>query len=114
MADLWRVVGTFHLVAFAWIFFRASSLDAAFEYIGGFSRLTSTAAGDGGSVVTQTIGVVAVVAAAFALDWVDRNRDTYQPLLWSPLPLGVAAASMIVGLIVFSGGTLVPFIYFQF
>ena len=114
MADMWRVVGTFHIVGFAWIFFRASSLDAAFEYIGGFSRLTSTAAGDGGSVVTQTIGVVAVVAAAFALDWVDRNRETYQPLLWSPLPLGVAAASMIMALLVFSGGTLVPFIYFQF
>jgi len=34
--------------------------------------------------------------------------------MWSPVPLGIGAASMIMALLVFSGGTLVPFIYFQF
>jgi hypothetical protein len=51
----------------------------------------------------------------FAVDWTDRNRERYQPLQsWSPLVLGSAMAVMIAALVIFSGGTLVPFIYFQF
>lgn len=115
LGDVGRILMTFHAVAFAWIFFRASSLSAAVDYLSGFARITSTAAGDGGSLAAQAVGLVAFATAAFALDWIDRNRARYRPLeAWSPVPLGVAMAAMVVGLVVFSGGTLVPFIYFQF
>jgi D-alanyl-lipoteichoic acid acyltransferase DltB (MBOAT superfamily) len=116
ISDLWRVALTFHLVAFAWIFFRADSLGAAIDYIqGAFSRLGSVAAGDGGSLAAQAAGVLVFGVMLFALDWIDRNRERYQPLeVWSPLVLGAAMAVMIAGLLVFSGDTVVPFIYFQF
>jgi hypothetical protein len=116
ISDLWRVALTFHLVAFAWIFFRADSLGAAIDYIqGAFARLGSVAAGDGGSLAAQAAGVLVFGVMLFALDWIDRNRERYQPLeVWSPLVLGTAMAVMIAGLLVFSGDTVVPFIYFQF
>ncbi len=114
LGDLWRIAVTFHLVGFAWIFFRAESLGTALDYLGGFLRLGSAAAGDGGSLASQAAGVLVAMAAAFVLDWLDRNRVRYEPLTWNPVPLGIAAAGMVVGLLVFSGGTLVPFIYFQF
>ncbi|MEE9297748.1 MAG: MBOAT family protein [Acidimicrobiia bacterium] len=115
VGDLWKIVLTFHLVGFAWIFFRAESFSGAWDYLAGFARLGSLAAGDGGSLASQAVGVFAFVVAAFVLDWIDRNRTRYRPLTsWSPLPLGAAAAVMIASILVFSGGTLVPFIYFQF
>ena len=116
LSELWRVALTFHLVAFAWIFFRADSLRAAIDYIqGALARLGSFAAGDGGSLVAQGAGVLVFGAMMFAVDWTDRNRERYQPLQsWSPLVLGSAMAVMIAALVIFSGGTLVPFIYFQF
>ena len=106
---------TFHLVAFAWIFFRAESFAAAWDYLVGLGRWASTAAGDGGSLVDQAAGALGFLALLFVLDWIDRNRAEYLPLeRWSPAVLGVALAGMVAGLLVFSGGTLVPFIYFQF
>ena len=51
----------------------------------------------------------------FALDWIDRNRQRYRPLAtWNPMVLGAALAVIIAALLVFSGDTVVPFIYFQF
>ncbi len=116
LSDLWRIAVTFHLVAFAWIFFRADSLGAAFDYIqGALGRLGSLAAGDGGSLSAQAAGVLVFGVMMFALDWIDRNRQRYRPLAtWSPMVLGTALAVIIAALVVFSGDTVVPFIYFQF
>jgi len=116
LSDLWRIAVTFHLVAFAWIFFRADSLGAAVDYIqGALARLGSLAAGDGGSLSAQAAGVLVFGVMMFALDWIDRNRQRYRPLeKWSPLLLGTALAVIIAALVVFSGDTVVPFIYFQF
>jgi D-alanyl-lipoteichoic acid acyltransferase DltB (MBOAT superfamily) len=113
-SDLWKMVLTFHLVVFAWIFFRADSFANAWEYVRGFARWTSFRAGDAG-LESQIVVIGTMMLATLALDWVDRNRDRYRPLeTWSPIPLGVAMALMIAGLLVFSGGTTIPFIYFQF
>ncbi len=115
IGDLWGIVVTFHLVAFAWVFFRAESFSAAWDYLAGFTRLASTAAGDGGSLSSQLASIVAFAVVVFGLDWIDRNREKYRPLqTWHPVPLGAAMAVMVTGLLVFSGDKLVPFIYFQF
>jgi D-alanyl-lipoteichoic acid acyltransferase DltB (MBOAT superfamily) len=114
LRDFWKVAITFHAVGFAWVFFRADSVRSAVEYLVGFRRVGSLSAGDAG-LASQAVVVFTMMAAAFALDWIDRNRERYQPLAsWSPIPLGIAMAIMVAGLLVFSGGTTVPFIYFQF
>ena len=43
-----------------------------------------------------------------------QGRNQTAPLEWPVLSRGLAYGVMIVGLIVFTGGGAVPFIYFQF
>ncbi len=115
LVDVWKMALTFNLVALAWIFFRADSLSHAGEYLAGFSRIGSLAsAGDVtlGAAVTLVAGFLLVV---IAIDWVDRNRSRLRPLeRWGAVPIGAATGIMVAALLVWSGGTPVPFIYFQF
>lgn len=113
--DWWRVILTFHLVGFAWIFFRADGIGQAWDYVMGLARVGDLA-GPGELTVGATAALVAIMMiASFSLDWVDRNRARFQPLaVWRPLPLGIAAGLMVIGLLVFGGGAPEPFIYFQF
>ena len=113
LADLWRVVGTFHLVGFAWIFFRADTFQQAWEYVIGFGRVGDMAPGSSLAYVTAL--VVLMMTGSFALDWVDRNRATFRPLVhWNAVLLGAAVGVMFAAILVFSGGAPTPFIYFQF
>jgi len=113
--EWWKVVATFHLTAFAWVFFRADSLGVVGDYLAGFGRIASTAVGDQGSLLDQGAGVVGFMVVMVVLDWIDRNRERYRPLeRWNPVPLGVGMATMIAALLIFSGDAAMPFIYFQF
>ncbi len=108
--DLVRTVVTFQLVCLAWVFFRADSISGALGYLGGIARL------QGG--VTDRGAVVLVALAAAAVLLLDsaqhRARDHTPMLRWNPALRGVAYGLMIVPIVVFSGGTPVPFIYFNF
>jgi len=100
---------TFNVVCLAWIFFRAQSVDAAFEMIG---RLFS---GFGGTDVTLLLLVVVIgmVASQFV-----PNRVPEQAERWfARLAPALQAAALAVGLVLIDAlgpEGIAPFIYFQF
>ncbi len=104
------ILVTFALVCFAWIFFRAHTFAEALDVIRGLFRLDG-AAPDGGQVALVGFSVI----AAFGLDLAQRR--VVHPLrfvLDRPLISGALVGLGVLGVILFSGGTSVPFIYFQF
>ena len=110
----WRdapaVLATFHLVCFAWIFFRASDFANAWDVIGGLLTLRAGPI-DGGDVAL----LVAASIAVFALDLAQRRTGEHSVVLHLPaIPRGVVYGAAAVAILVFSGGTPVPFIYFRF
>lgn len=109
-SDLLRTVVTFQLAALAWVFFRAASIHDAFAYLGDILRFR------GGT--TDHNAVVMVVLAAVVigfLDWVQlRVRDHAAVVSWPPVARGFMYGLLIVPIVVFSGGTPIPFIYFRF
>lgn len=108
--DILPVVGTFHLVCFAWIFFRADSFAAAGDVITGLLALR------GGAVDAGDLVLLALAAAALlAFDLGQLRTGTHSALLRLPaVGRGVVYGAATVGVVLFSGGTPVPFIYFQF
>ena len=108
--DILPALGTFHLVCFAWVFFRADGFNQAFDYLAGIFTLR------GGALSKDAIATLLFAAIAVAvIDVVQRNgRSEIAMLRWRPIARGVVFAAFVVPIIVFSGGTPVPFIYFQF
>jgi alginate O-acetyltransferase complex protein AlgI len=108
--DLLPALGTFHLVCLAWIFFRADSFHQAITYLGGILSLR------GGPIRSDAALMLLVAAIIVAtIDILQRNRGGETPMLsWRPVARGVVYAAFVIAIIIFSGGTSVPFIYFQF
>ena len=108
--DILPVLATFHLVAFAWIFFRAENLSAATSFV---QRLFQFQLG---TIEPNNIVLVGLAATAvISLDVWQRNAGKHEVMLqWRPAWQGLAYASLLLAIIVFSGGPVTPFIYFQF
>jgi D-alanyl-lipoteichoic acid acyltransferase DltB (MBOAT superfamily) len=108
--DVPSIVVTFHAVCFAWIFFRANSFAQAFDYILGLLTMR------GGPVPSDLVVLVfGLGAAAFLIDLAQRNfQNETVVITWAPVARGLVYAALSLGIVVFSGGTPVPFIYFQF
>ena len=108
--DLLRTVLTFQLVSLAWVFFRAPSLHDAVHYLADIARLQHGA--------TDHNAVLMLALAAGAMIFVDyvqlRARDHTAFISWNPAVRGLMYGAMIVPIVIFSGGTPVPFIYFRF
>jgi alginate O-acetyltransferase complex protein AlgI len=105
-----RTLVTFQLAALAWIFFRAPTIKDALRYIRDIARLQGGTT-DGNALLTLLLAAGAIVF----IDFVQRQaRDHVAMLNWTPLFRGVAYGCMIVPIVIFSGGTPVPFIYFRF
>jgi len=114
----WRewpnVLVTFVVVNIAWIFFRAETLADSFGVIRGLFRFTS-----GRLEWSDVLLVAALFAVMVAIDFVQRRmavgqiEGAVERRLPSPA-LGAAAAAMILSIVMFSGGSPQPFIYFQF
>ncbi len=106
--ELLQICRTFTLIAFAWIFFRATSFSHAigfFAHIGTSSWLAP---------LRHTKGLWYVLLI-FVIDWIQRDKQ--HPLEIAPLPRYSrwAIYYTISILILFVGKTgHVPFIYFQF
>lgn len=105
----WRVVRTlitFHLAAFAWIFFRAPDFATAFAFISGLSHLTHLGA----------VGVVPflVAAAVLAIDIPQNASGDHAVFLRLPWWVQSPAYATACFAILLWGGGEVPFIYFQF
>jgi D-alanyl-lipoteichoic acid acyltransferase DltB (MBOAT superfamily) len=108
--DIPAILVTFLMVSFALIFFRANTLADAIEVIKGFAHVGGVAPDPG-----QVALVVLLSATALAIDLAQRKiQHPLREILARPVITGLIAGLAVVGVIVFSGGTSVPFIYFQF
>lgn len=108
--DLVPTLVTFHLVSLAWVFFRAASFGEAFDVVRGIVTWRGGAV-DSDAVVLLVLAAVAVIT----IDLIQRNgRSEAAVLRWPSAARGLAFGSMLVPILVFSGGTPVQFIYFQF
>ncbi len=111
------VLGTFHLVTFAWIFFRANTLsDAAYIVTHLFSGLDLRAGyGLGLGFYQIAVALLALVALELA-HWVERRGLTASDFLrarpaWLRLALDYA---LIFAILLFGRMGVTEFIYFQF
>lgn len=110
LRDALPTLATFHVVCLAWVFFRASSLEQAVTYLTGMLTLRA-----GPVDLNAAALLVAGGLTMLLIDVLQRNTRTETPVLtWGPVARGVAYAVMLVAILIFSGGTPVPFIYFQF
>ncbi|MEY4548877.1 MAG: hypothetical protein RL685_5072 [Pseudomonadota bacterium] len=108
---------TFHLVCLAWIFFRAPSLAAAWEYLGAMLSLRGPLLDfqNPGKVLEPGFVLALMSAAVIWLDWpVQRsgNHDILQTRHW--LMRGAAYSALAAAILLFGGDDEVAFIYFQF
>ena len=105
-----RMIWTFHLVWFAWIFFRAANINQAFEIVGKIARAPWT-----GDFVAPQKTMVLRIVLLLAVEWLGRSRQHGLHIEWAPRPLRWAAYYGVV-IIILIGAQLnyVPFIYFQF
>ena len=104
------VLVTFHLVCFAWIFFRAEGLDTAWAVIQGLADLDLR--------LTDHIPLTALLLLllALVLDYLCVSRDRQTPVdAETPLFVrGLVYGSAVVMMILANSSGDVPFIYFQF
>jgi alginate O-acetyltransferase complex protein AlgI len=107
---LLRIVWTFHLAWFAWIFFRAASVSQAFEVISRIATAPWTGAFSGPPKTAMLW-----VALLMAVEWAGRGAQYGLQVKWAPRPLRWAAYYGVVALILLGAQlNYTPFIYFQF
>jgi alginate O-acetyltransferase complex protein AlgI len=107
----WQRLLTFHVVCFAWIFFRAESFSDAWEVL---VRL-ATAWGEPSPLVTG--GVLAAIAVGLASQYLPRRLPLALMARFSRLPLPAQAGTLAAALLVthaLGPEGVAPFIYFQF
>ncbi|MDP6437626.1 MAG: MBOAT family protein, partial [Gammaproteobacteria bacterium] len=104
------IVLTFTVTCLAWVFFRAPSLDQAFEYI---QRIfTGWSAGLTGT--TEHLPVLLLVVAFTALEWVYRHKEF--PLSRPSYPRWVryTVYFLLTYFTIIGSKRAAEFIYFQF
>jgi alginate O-acetyltransferase complex protein AlgI len=122
LGSLLRVLGTFVLVCFAWVFFRANTASDAF-YIAGnllnFAPLDGieSLARIGGWTVNEFWMSFALIGLLLAVDWLDARWGLLPSLKKTPVVLRWGfyyAATAAVFIAVNSGAVVQQFIYFRF
>jgi alginate O-acetyltransferase complex protein AlgI len=104
------IVWTFHLVCFAWIFFRADSFSTAGSYLAGFGRWSEPS-----QYVTPF--AVGLILLAMFFQFTPRNLGRWlaQLIQWLPSPvLGLLLGGGIWLIWTVAPEGVAPFIYFQF
>lgn len=100
----------FHATCFAWVFFRAASIGEALDVLGAIvtDPLSGLALG-------PVLTVLLAATATLLLDLVVlRDGDESGIIRLRPAATGAAVGALAVSVVVFAGGTPVPFVYFQF
>ena len=104
------VVWTFHLVCFAWIFFRADSFGTAWDYLKGFGDWTMA-----NEYVTPFIVGLIAIGMLFQFTPRDLGRELALSLRSLPsLALGLFLGFGILVIWAVAPEGVAPFIYFQF
>ena len=111
--DILAILGTFTLVSCLWVFFRAGSFSDALSY---FSEMSSGLIGPRAGAWKSHLLLVGLMGITMlVIDLVDRRRRQVNPLLVSPMWFqGGLAGAAVIAVIVWSGQTPTPFIYFKF
>jgi alginate O-acetyltransferase complex protein AlgI len=110
LVRLVRTLITFHLVCFAWIFFRASSLTDAGQVINRIAHAIAS------SVPSGFPAVLLLAAGALCLfEWLSRrSAHAFDLARWRPLARWSSYYAMTLLIIGFANVHYVPFIYFDF
>jgi D-alanyl-lipoteichoic acid acyltransferase DltB (MBOAT superfamily) len=104
------ILTTFLVVHFAWVFFRADTFTGAYDVL----RQIFTLAG-GLAPGSDLVLVVMLGAITLGIDLFTRLQPApIETMRRVPALAGAAVAAAIAAIVVFSGGTPEPFIYFQF
>ena len=114
--QVWQTLVTFHLVCFAWIFFRAASVSDALYVV---THLFDGVSGVGALFATHGTNDLVIAVAALLVIWLvylvrERSvlgRDFFQAPLW--LRWG-AYLSLTAGILFFNMDSNAGFIYFNF
>ena len=106
------VVATFHLVLFAWIFFRAASVSAAFDYV---TRIITL---EGGLTGFDFLPQVAVALTLTLMIDLPQHLSGQQDFLlyWRPPLRAAFVSALLIGILTIGARQPydVTFIYFQF
>lgn len=107
--EMLQMLVTFTLTCFAWIFFRAESVNDAFVYISGIFKLKNA------GLPTADIKPFAFVAILLVVEWMHRKEDHGLQLDGMRKPVHRWSVYITVFLmILFFGASSDSFIYFQF
>jgi alginate O-acetyltransferase complex protein AlgI len=101
---------TFHLICFAWIFFRASDFATSMQVVHKIGGIFTTRF-DSDKLSALAWLIASLGALHFLMSRFDIKNKLSQAGVW---PFGFFVASMILLLIWFTPAKTVPFIYFQF
>ena len=109
LRDVPAIFVTFGSVSFSWIFFRAGNFTVASRLIRGIVTF------QGGEQPAKVVAVPLLLAAVVAIDVALRHLGSTRSMLQRPAAVqGIAYGSALVLVLVASGATAVPFIYFGF
>ena len=107
--EVLQIFGTFTMTLFAWIFFRADSLQHAFGFIGQLLRSSWL------EVPTVEEEGLPYVLIVFVVEWLQRDKQHALQINKIPVWMRWTAYYAILTSILFFANTgHVPFIYFQF
>lgn len=113
--DLFRMIGTFSLTAFAWIFFRAETINHAFLYI---KNMFSASLFSFPNLARGPMALIFGLLVLFViLEWVGRESNYAIEKLFIKQPLLIRwgfYAALIFAIGMFMQTKETPFIYFQF
>ena len=97
----------FALVTFTWLFFRSTDFVTTSEYLAGMAAFTL----DGSKIL---LPCVALAMLMLAIDIPQAMRDDEHFVLKLPIVSRTMVLTAMIILLLFSGGSSEPFIYFQF
>jgi D-alanyl-lipoteichoic acid acyltransferase DltB (MBOAT superfamily) len=109
--DITKILVTFTLTSFAWIFFRSSSIDNALDYVG---KIFSTSMFESPGIVPYMS--LLLVAFLIVMEWAGRKEEyaiATVGLKWKR-PFRLAFYYALLLIIFAFAGTPQEFIYFQF
>jgi len=113
LKDSFKMLATFSLVGFAWIFFRADNMSEAFNYITGIFTHPFYKPQDFGESMYY---LPVIVILFFIVEWICRNHDI--EYFFSKFQVSYVRHAvylgMLISIIVFGTFKEKAFIYFQF
>ena len=113
LVKIFSILGTFHLVCFAWIFFRADSLNDALVYVSRLGSVHGKTIGEGGLELYSIFFLY--LLTVLLIDWLcERTKSETPSLPKNPYLRGCFYGCALFLLVFIGSSDSVPFVYFQF